>query len=151
MQKIKLGLIAFLSCSLLLGLFTGEVWANGIPVSTIGWGELAELDFETGKKTKTLEDLDGAAVRIPGYIVPLEGGDGKITEFFLVPYFGACIHVPPPPPNQIVHVIMNEGFAGELSFGPVWTTGILNIATIQHEVAESSFSMNGMKVVEYEF
>lgn len=49
--------------------------------------------------------LDGQNIRLPGYIVPLEvSEEGRTTEFLLVPYFGACIHVPPPPSNQIVHV-----------------------------------------------
>jgi hypothetical protein len=53
----------------------------------------------------TVGALDGTKVRIPGYIVPLEADDqGRLTEFFLVPFLGACIHVPPPPPNQIVYV-----------------------------------------------
>ena len=54
--------------------------------------------------------LDGQQVRLPGYIVPLEvSEEGRVTEFLLVPYFGACIHVPPPPPNQIVHVTSELG------------------------------------------
>ncbi|OHC44405.1 MAG: hypothetical protein A3J25_09630, partial [Pseudomonadales bacterium RIFCSPLOWO2_02_FULL_63_210] len=52
-----------------------------------------------------VKELDGQAVKLPGYIVPLDVTDeGRVTEFLLVPYFGACIHVPPPPSNQIVHV-----------------------------------------------
>jgi hypothetical protein len=51
------------------------------------------------------QGLDGQNIRLPGYIVPLEvSEEGRTTEFLLVPYFGACIHVPPPPSNQIVHV-----------------------------------------------
>jgi uncharacterized protein len=56
-------------------------------------------DFNVNKS------LEGATVRLPGFIVPLEGvKDGSVSEFLLVPYFGSCIHVPPPPPNQIVYV-----------------------------------------------
>ncbi|MGL4829805.1 MAG: DUF3299 domain-containing protein, partial [Vibrio sp.] len=48
-------------------------------------------------------ELNGSRVKIPGFVIPLEGDDQKVTEFLLVPYFGACIHVPPPPPNQIIY------------------------------------------------
>lgn len=146
MQKMKVNLAVFLSL-IFLCLASGAFGK----AATIDWETLSELDFQTGKMTKGLEKLDGESVRIPGYIVPLEGDDGEITEFFLVPYFGACIHVPPPPPNQIVHVIMNKGFPGEIAFYPVWVTGVLNVATIQNDLAEASFSMNGFQVVEYEY
>ncbi len=56
-----------------------------------------------------VRELDGQRVKIPGFVVPLESDEGgKMTEFFLVPYFGACIHVPPPPPNQIVYVTLEK-------------------------------------------
>ena len=70
--------------------------------------------------------LDGKQVRIPGYLLPLEFDDDRVTEFFLVPYVGACIHTPPPPPNQIVHVKASEGytFDGGL-YTPVWVNGLM--------------------------
>ena len=49
--------------------------------------------------------MNGARIRIPGFVVPLENQRNQITEFLLVPYFGACIHVPPPPANQLIHVV----------------------------------------------
>jgi hypothetical protein len=55
-------------------------------------------------QTSIVEELSGQRVRIPGYLLPLEISGTKVTEFLLVPYFGACIHTPPPPPNQIIHV-----------------------------------------------
>ena len=51
-----------------------------------------------------VDDLDGRYVLLPGYVVPLEFSDSRIIEFLLVPWVGACIHKPPPPANQIVHV-----------------------------------------------
>lgn len=68
----------------------------------VDWRLLSELDFRTGKKSAALEKVDGKTVKVPGFMVPLEDGADGVTEFLLVPYFGACIHVPPPPPNQIV-------------------------------------------------
>ena len=73
---------------------------------------------------ETLVDrLDGRDVEIPGYALPLEYSGAQISEFLLVPYVGACIHVPPPPPNQIVHVRFPEGFESEGLFTPVLVVG----------------------------
>jgi len=69
------------------------------------------------------EDLNGQQVRLAGYVVPLEMGGQKITEFLLVPYVGACIHEPVPPANQIVRVKFERGFEVEGRFTPVWVQG----------------------------
>lgn len=75
------------------------------------------LDFSVNK------DLDGVNVKLPGFIVPLDvGKDGMVPEFFLVPYFGACIHVPPPPPNQIIYVKMAKGIALDSIYEAYWIT-----------------------------
>jgi hypothetical protein len=71
-------------------------------------------------------ELNGKMVRIPGYLLPLEFEDKKVVEFLLVPWVGACIHEPPPPPNQIVHVKLNKGFdIGDDMFTPVWVNGVM--------------------------
>ena len=70
--------------------------------------------------------LNGKTIRIPGYLLPLEFEDKKVTEFLLVPWVGACIHTPPPPPNQIVHVKLEKGFdMGDNMFTPVWVNGVM--------------------------
>ena len=69
--------------------------------------------------------LDGQTVRIPGYILPLEFSGKAVTEFLLVPYVGACIHTPPPPPNQIVHVKSDKPITNVTVFSAVWVTGRL--------------------------
>jgi hypothetical protein len=76
-------------------------------------------------RTSVVEALNGQQVRIPGYFLPLELSDTKVTEFLLVPYIGACIHVPPPPPNQIVHVRTpkKKGYSSKNLYEPVWVTG----------------------------
>lgn len=72
------------------------------------------------------EKLNGKTIRIPGYLLPLEFEDKKVTEFLLVPWVGACIHTPPPPPNQIVHVKLANGFdMGDDMFTPVWVNGVI--------------------------
>jgi hypothetical protein len=92
----------------------------------LGWRERA--------RTAVVEELNGERVRMPGYLLPLELEGTRVTEFFLVPYVGACIHVPPPPPNQIVHVKMtdNESYQSRELFEPVWVTGVISTtSTIQ--------------------
>jgi hypothetical protein len=71
------------------------------------------------------EALIGSSVRIPGYVLPLEFKDRKAVEFLLVPTVGACIHTPPPPANQIVHVVYPEGIEVNGLFTPVWITGTM--------------------------
>jgi len=80
----------------------------------------------TAKVFLANQSLDGASVRIPGYLLPLEFDGDKVTEFFLVPYVGACIHTPPPQPNQIVHVKTDEGYLTDGGlYTPVWVTGTM--------------------------
>jgi len=69
------------------------------------------------------ENLNGQPVRLAGYVLPLEMGGSKITEFLLVPYVGACIHEPVPPANQIVRVKFERGFEVDGRFTPVWVQG----------------------------
>jgi hypothetical protein len=69
------------------------------------------------------KDLDGRFVRIPGYVLPLEMSGKEITEFLLVPWVGACVHTPPPPLNQIVHVKTQKPIDVRAMFDPVWVTG----------------------------
>ncbi len=74
-----------------------------------------------------VEDLNGRQVRMPGYALPLEYSGTQITEFLLVPWVGACIHTPPPPPNQIVYVKLDEGIENQGRFTPMWVTGEMTV------------------------
>jgi hypothetical protein len=76
-------------------------------------------------RTAVAKELDGQHVRLAGYLLPLEITDAKVTQFLLVPYVGACIHAPPPPPNQIVYVkvVQAEGIKRGGLYDPVWVTG----------------------------
>jgi len=67
--------------------------------------------------------IDGKLIRIPGYVLPLEFSGTKVTEFLLVPWVGACIHTPPPEPNQIVYVKPEKAFDIRRMFDAVWVTG----------------------------
>jgi hypothetical protein len=72
-----------------------------------------------------VKELDGASIRIPGYLLPLDYSGRKVTEFLLVPWVGACIHTPPPPPNQIIYVLLNKdnAFESRSIYEPVWVAG----------------------------
>ncbi len=72
--------------------------------------------------------LDGLTIRMPGYVLPLEFDGAKVKEFLLVPFVGACIHTPPPPANQIVHVKPEESFETKGLFEAVWVTGEMSAA-----------------------
>ena len=87
-------------------------------------------------QTAVVEELDGQNIRIAGYLLPLEASGGKVTEFLLVPYIGACIHAPPPPPNQIVHVkvLQKNGYKNRKIYDPVWVTGKLVIQSMSKEL-----------------
>ena len=67
-------------------------------------------DARRAQAENVVSGLDGETIRMPGYVLPLEFDGSKVKEFLLVPFVGACIHTPPPPANQIVHVRPNEGF-----------------------------------------
>lgn len=95
--------------------------------------------------------LDGKDVRIPGFIVPLDmSSDGKITEFFLVPYYGACIHVPPPPPNQIVYVSMPQGLELASIYDAYWITGTITLANRRTRLGTAAYRIDAREVGKYQ-
>ncbi|AYC31414.1 DUF3299 domain-containing protein [Pseudomonas cavernae] len=95
--------------------------------------------------------LDGQQVKIPGYIVPLDvSEEGRVTDFLLVPYFGACIHVPPPPSNQIVHVTSELGVQMDALYQPFWVEGPLQVEASSSELAEAGYQLAASKIYPYE-
>jgi len=101
--------------------------------------------------TKTVAAFDGKAIRLGGYPVPLEtDSQGRSTLFFLVPYPGACIHVPPPPPNQLVLVRYPQGIELEDIYAPLWVSGTLKIEQVSNELADAAYAMqaDAVRVVE---
>lgn len=116
----------------------------------VDWLKLRELDLNTGKMTEALAKLDGKPVKVPGFVVPLEDDDQGLSEFLLVPSPQACIHVPPPPPNQMVMVHMRSGQAPKRSWGPVWIKGRLYISTADSQYGKISYKLRGDSAVKYE-
>jgi uncharacterized protein len=90
--------------------------------------------------------LDGRRVRIGGYVVSLDFDATKVKEFLLVPFVGACIHVPPPPANQIVYVKSPDGFEVTGQFEPVWVTGTLKVTGAFTGLAEAGYSLQADRV-----
>lgn len=108
-----------------------------------------EQQVQTNLDAPVVEELDGETVRIPGYVVQLEGDDRRVTEFLLVPYFGACIHVPPPPPNQIIHVRFPEGVPYAVTYDAVWVEGTINVDRTESDIAITGYQIEASEVVSY--
>jgi hypothetical protein len=101
--------------------------------------------------TEVVDTYENKQIRIPGFIVPLELDENKYaTEFFIVPYFGACIHMPPPPPNQMIYSSLDIGVEVENLYDPFWFEGTLTIETNHNSLGTSSYGLILDNVVPYE-
>ena len=161
MLRLILQRAASLLCCLIL--VSGMV--NAREVKEVYWEDLVPPDFNelapqqaTDHNNKmaqlqpdapVVDIYNGERVKVPGFIVPLEGTAELTTEFLLVPFFGACIHVPPPPSNQIVHVKMNEGVPVENLYDAVWVEGIFSTTRYSSDLAAAGYSMQGEAVHPY--
>ena len=100
--------------------------------------------------TNVVSNLDGQLIKIAGFIVPLEFKDKVITQFLLVPFFGACIHVPPPPPNQIIFVDYPSGINNKRNMrSPIWITGKIETTLIEGDLATTAYSLQAHQHKEY--
>ncbi len=97
----------------------------------------------------TVESMDGALVKMPGYVVPLEEVRGELREFLLVPYFGACIHTPPPPANQIVFVRATVAMTGFRAMDTVWVSGKLFTTRQASYMGASGYRLDAVSVERY--
>ena len=138
-----------------------------------GWDPLAELDALAGDDLQNLSDnsvraielfnayqeavrsapvvheLDGQKIRLPGFVVPLDFEGTETSEFLLVPYFGACIHVPPPPSNQIVYVTTVAGYPLQELFDPVWVTGEIRTEAHLNDVGDAGYTLQATIIEPY--
>jgi len=105
-----------------------------------------EIDHSSPDRAKQLgssqvvDAADGRAVDLDGYVVPLGTNDaGLVDELLFVPFYGACIHVPPPPPNQIIHVTL----ATPIALGDLWDpyrlAGRLQVKRFDADIASASY------------
>lgn len=97
-----------------------------------------------------VESLDGQEGRIPGFLVPLEFEAEAVKEFFLVPYFGACIHTPPPPANQIVHVVLDEAIPFDNIYEPYWIEGAMSVTRTETDLGTAGYRMQASSIRVYE-
>lgn len=145
---------------------------------TIGWDELLPADWNPGagftgldiqrlsdadpratqmlKRIRQIWDdapantrLDGASVRLAGYVVPLEQTPAGVSEFLLVPHFGACIHTPPPPANQIIHARLKTPVKSLSSMDTVWLSGALRLQRADTSMGVSGYAMDAVRVEPY--
>jgi hypothetical protein len=132
------------------------------PMAVIDTLDLDSLDDADPRAMEAMEKLKemwrrapsnpaiaGKAVRIPGFTVPLELGRREVKEFLLVPYFGACIHVPPPPANQVIHVVADRPvkLAGDMQ--AVWVEGVIELDALSTEMGDAGYRLRAGKVERY--
>lgn len=155
-----------LAATLALSAPLGDPWAMSAPALlsaptatgagtvadpvVIDWRTLGGMNPQTGVVVPALRALSGQIVRIAGYVVPLDDASQEDAEFLLVPYYGACVHTPPPPPNQMVLVEMEGRQRVRLDlFEAIWLEGKLGIDLVESLYGTAGFTIKGMKVTPY--
>ena len=101
--------------------------------------------------TKLNPVLDGAYIKMPGYIIPIDLSTKGVTSFVLVPYVGACLHTPPPPPNQLVFVTTQTPWPSEALWDAVWVTGLMKHEIQSTEVADTGYVLKADQMEVYEW
>lgn len=117
----------------------------------IDWKLLRGLDFKTGKRSPALDKVAGAQVRLRGFMMPFDDDEQKTVEFLVVPVMGQCVHLPPPPPNQIVLVRMAGDKLTKVFFQDlIAVEGKLEIAEQKSPFGEVSYKLTATKVTKEE-
>lgn len=98
------------------------------------------------------KEYDGVKVKIPGFVSLLDEKDGMVSEFLLVPYFGSCIHSPPPPVNQTVLVVTKKGKSVSVEdiYKPVWVTGKVKVERKETELAQAGYVIENAELEIYQ-
>ena len=110
------------------------------------WMSMKRRQPGADQPPRVVAELDGKRVKIGGYVVPLDFESTTVKEFLLVPFVGACIHVPPPPANQIVYVKTKDGFEIGAAFDPVTVTGTMKTETAFTGLADAGYSIDAESV-----
>jgi len=106
-------------------------------------GEAQDRYQQALLSTDVRDEFDGRQIRIAGYLVPLEFDSAEVvTQAFLVPYFGACIHVPPPPPNQMILLNAEDGVSLDDMYNPYWVEGKVSTTLHENDLGTSAYAMN---------
>ena len=135
-------------------------WDPAKDLKALDFGKLQDSDpraMEALEKMKALWDsaptepsLAGLRVRLPGFAIPLEAKADKVSEFLLVPYFGACIHSPPPPANQIIHAVSTKPLKGMRSMDAIWVQGTLSLHRADTPWGKAGYRLAVDKIAPYE-
>jgi hypothetical protein len=145
------GVAGKILCCALLSCALASLGSQSAP--EVNWQTLQTLDFNlpiAQQKAAALQ-LSGKRVSIPGFMVPLEDDLDQVTEFLLVPYAGACIHVPPPPPNQMVYIKLSKNIKVHVTFtDPIMVTGTLQISTVESPYGAVSYTLSAESVNPYQ-
>jgi uncharacterized protein len=105
---------------------------------------------EAWSDAPVVSQLDGQNVKIPGFAVPIEYDEKNVSQFLLVPYFGACIHSPAPPSNQIINVQSGDtGINPDSIWDPIWVTGVLRTERLNTEAGDASYSIESAVIEPY--
>ncbi len=133
-------------CVITVLVLSFSVWSESEP-TTVTWEMMEELNYETGEMPESLSLLNKQRVEASGFIVPLEMDEyiDSVSEFLLVPDPLACIHVPPPPPNQLIHVKMKEEIPLDMDARGVAIIGTLEIFK---EADQYTYKMTGESAKE---
>lgn len=128
---------------------------KGLDLSTLGDSDPRAI--EALEKLRQLWDeaptepaLNGRRIRIPGFVIPLERKGEQVLEFLLVPYFGACIHTPPPPANQIIHAVSAKPLGKMRTMDTVWVTGTLGLQRTGTQWGHAGYRLSVETVTPYE-
>ena len=105
--------------------------------------------IEQKVSTGVRSDWNSMAVRLPGYVVPIEFSSTGVTEFILVPFFGACVHVPAPPPNQLVWVTTKSPYNSKGIYEAVNVIGIFNTESTTTQLAEIGYTLSADNITTY--
>ena len=129
----------------------------GVPYSEIiGEGEMDEINdiwnpIYDANGIKLNEALDGAYIKMPGFIIPFAVSAEGVTEFMLVPYIGACIHTPPPPANQLVMVDAAKPWPSDNLWDPVWVIGGMRTQLQSTDLGQTGYSITADEMEIYEW
>lgn len=111
--------------------------------------KLYERMREVWDKAPVVAKMSGRLVKLPGYVVPLDSSPQGLQQFLLVPYFGACIHTPPPPANQIIHVRSAKPVKNLKTMSAVWVSGRLSTVRTDSSMGVSGYQMEAARIEPY--
>ena len=129
----------------------------GVPYSEIiGEGELDEVNdtwnpIYDENATKLNESLDGSYIKMPGFVIPFDISAKGVTEFMLVPYTGACIHMPPPPANQLVMVNAKTPWPSDDLWDPIWVIGMMRTRLQSTDLGQTGYAIVADQMEGYEW